>query len=69
MSGFGKKHLKSTKWLLIFWVLALVSVAGIYFNIGPNKQDPGGGGFIWVLPALVFSILALGLSIMRMLRK
>jgi len=59
----------STKWLIVTWCLALLSVAAIYFNIGPNKESIGGGGFVWILPALVFSVTGLALAIMRMIRR
>jgi hypothetical protein len=69
MSKLSWPRRASTKWLIFFWVLALVAVVCIYFNVGPDRQNTGGGGIIWLLPALVFSIIALALAIMRMIRR
>jgi hypothetical protein len=42
---------------------------GIYFDIGQDKDEIGGGGFMWVIPAFIFTISGLVLLTIRLIEQ
>jgi hypothetical protein len=65
-----KKRRNAVDYLIIVvWVLAFLSITGVYFDIGPNKDEIGGGGFIWVIPAFIFTISGLVLLTIRLIKQ
>jgi hypothetical protein len=55
--------------LIVVWTLAFLSIMGIYFDIGQDKDEIGGGGFIWVIPAFIFTISGLVLLTIRLIKQ
>jgi hypothetical protein len=65
-SDLNNSSLKRSHALLIgVWILAFVSIAGLYFG----WFTEGFSGFIWALPALGFTIIGLVMSVIYLIRK